>query len=175
MNGTNSMNKDINNGNIEQKTSPQEPSLKPHPQEETPAPHAEATAAKGTEKGAEALSKGDPKRDSGGPFHVGDAMRSQAKPAELPKTYLALSIVCTILFCLPLGIPAMVHASRVQSLYDLKLYWLAEESSKKARKWCIFSIIMGVIFYLTFIPAAVSIFKETDIMQTLEDLMLLFY
>lgn len=51
-------------------------------------------------------------------------------------TYLWQAIVVTILCCLPLGIPAIVHATRVNSLLvqgDRNGAW---EAANKAKTWC---------------------------------------
>lgn len=49
-----------------------------------------------------------------------------------PKTYLAQSIIVTLLCCLPLGIVAIVYSAQVDSKYARGDYTGAQEASKRA-------------------------------------------
>lgn len=64
-----------------------------------------------------------------------------------PETHLAKAIVLTLLCCWPLGIPALVHASRVTSSFISGDYAAAVENSEKAGKWCKYTMIAGGIFW----------------------------
>ena len=62
-----------------------------------------------------------------------------------PSTYLVWAILTTIFCCLPFGIVSVVYAARVDSLYAQGLYAEAEDSSRKAKNWAIWSAISSVI------------------------------
>ncbi len=73
--------------------------------------------------------------------------------AEVP-TYLVPAILCTLLCCLPLGVPALVYAAKVgnkQAAGDIEG---ARIASRNARTWCwvafgvgaLSNIIVSIIF-----------------------------
>lgn len=73
---------------------------------------------------------------------------------EQPKTYLTEAILATICCCWPLGIPAIVHAARVEGKYNRGDYEGAEESSRQAKQYMQYSFWSGLIFaviYLLFV------------------------
>lgn len=68
--------------------------------------------------------------------------------------YLAWSIVTTLLCCLPLGIPAIVYSSQVDSKLRSGDYEGAVNSSKKAKMWCWIAFGVGLavgILYFIFV------------------------
>lgn len=68
-----------------------------------------------------------------------------------PKTYLIESILATVFCCLPLGIPAIIYASRVEKkFYEGDLIG-AERDSANARKWIVINIIFAVISWLGYV------------------------
>ncbi len=62
-----------------------------------------------------------------------------------PPTYLWQSIVCLILCCWPFAIPAIIFGTKVKSALEMGDREGALEASKKAKMWCIVSVIVGVI------------------------------
>jgi hypothetical protein len=73
-----------------------------------------------------------------------------------PPNYLVWAILATIFCCLPLGIPAIVFAAQVNSKWQVGDYAGAQESSRKARQFALWSTIIGVVFaviYLVFVIA----------------------
>lgn len=70
---------------------------------------------------------------------------------QKPNNYLALAIVTTILCCLPFGIVAIVKASKVNSLYLMKEYELAEKASADAKKWCVIGIVCGLVVGIIYV------------------------
>lgn len=68
-----------------------------------------------------------------------------------PETHLAKAIVFTALMCFPFGIPAIVNAAGVHTAYATGNYELAVEKSQKAAKWCKYSLIGGIIFWVLYI------------------------
>lgn len=69
----------------------------------------------------------------------------------MPETYLWQSIVATLLCCWPLGIPAIVFATRVSSLYQQGNYAGAQEASNKARTWTIVAVAAGVLVVVLYV------------------------
>lgn len=65
-----------------------------------------------------------------------------------PDTYLVWSILATIFCCWPLGIVAIVNASKVERLWAQGDKLGAIERSEDAKKWCIISLVAGIIISL---------------------------
>jgi hypothetical protein len=64
--------------------------------------------------------------------------------APIPN-YLWQSIAVTILCCLPAGIVAIVNATRVQSRQQMGDIQGALDASRRARTWCIVSLVVGLV------------------------------
>lgn len=62
-----------------------------------------------------------------------------------PPSYLPWAILVTIFCCWPLGIPAIVYASKVGKYFAMKEYLLAKKCSNLARNWMIASIVVGFV------------------------------
>lgn len=67
-----------------------------------------------------------------------------------PKNWLVESILVTILCCLPFGIVGIVNAAKVNSLYDQGLYDESLRSSRNAKRWAKYGLIVGIV-YLIFV------------------------
>lgn len=63
-----------------------------------------------------------------------------------PKTWLAESIIVTLLCCMPFGIVAIVYASKVESKFYMGDDYGANKSSDEAKKWVTISAVTGVVF-----------------------------
>lgn len=74
----------------------------------------------------------------------------QIKPPR-PDSYLALSIISTILCCLPVGIVSIIYATKVNSLYEDGKYSEASSASKNAKIWGLVSVGIAVIGWLLYI------------------------
>jgi Interferon-induced transmembrane protein/GYF domain 2 len=61
-------------------------------------------------------------------------------------TYLWQSIVVTIFCCWPFGIPAIVNAAKVDGLKARGDYHGALAASADAKKWCMISVGLWVVF-----------------------------
>ena len=70
---------------------------------------------------------------------------------ECPESHLAKAIIITILCCWPLGIPAIVYAAGVNNAFLNGCYNLALERSRKADKWCTYSLIAGIALWVIYI------------------------
>jgi hypothetical protein len=63
--------------------------------------------------------------------------------AQIPN-YLVQSILVTLFCCLPLGIPAIIFASQVNTKLQAGDLDGAAEASQKAKKWCWWSFGVGL-------------------------------
>jgi len=69
-----------------------------------------------------------------------------ALPATPPPTYLWQAIVVTLFCCMPLGIPAIVFASKVEALHARGNLQGSLDASRKAKMWCMWSFGIGIAF-----------------------------
>lgn len=86
-------------------------------------------------------------------MNEGNRYGNRTVPGERIPNYLAQSIIVTLLCCLPLGIPAIIYASQVDSKAlagDIQGAW---ECSRKAKMWCWLSFVIaifGMVLYVLF-------------------------
>jgi len=73
--------------------------------------------------------------------------RASGPTMPKPKNYLVLSILATILCCLPLGIPAIVYSAKVDNLWNERRYVEADDASRKAKRWMLASVIVAFLVY----------------------------
>jgi hypothetical protein len=59
--------------------------------------------------------------------------------------YLWQAIAVTVLCCLPLGIPAIVYAAKINALVASGQIDAAKEASAKAKMWCWISFGLGIV------------------------------
>jgi hypothetical protein len=82
-----------------------------------------------------------------------------AAPTSIPN-YLVQSILVTLFCCLPLGIVAIINASQVNNKISAGDIAGAMEASQKAKKWCFWSLGIGLgamlIYFLLAILTAVA-------------------
>ncbi len=67
------------------------------------------------------------------------------------QNYLWQSIVVTVLCCLPLGIPAIVYATKVNNALMQGDTDAARKASDNAKMWCIISLVCGIVGGLGYI------------------------
>lgn len=67
------------------------------------------------------------------------------QPQACPDNYLVWSILATILCCWPLGIPAIINATKVEKLWAQGDQAGAKAKSEEAKKWCLISLGGGVL------------------------------
>lgn len=65
---------------------------------------------------------------------------------QKPENNLAWSILTTVLCCMPLGIVAILKATKVDSLWAQGAQEEAIKASNDAKKWCLFGLAGGVIY-----------------------------
>src|ERR1700694_2650298 len=75
----------------------------------------------------------------------GDVLQSVA-PRKIENN-LALAIIVTALCCLPFGIVGIVHAAQVNARAQAGDIAGAEESARKARKWSLWGLGIGMVAY----------------------------
>lgn len=68
-----------------------------------------------------------------------------------PPTYLALSIIVTVLCCLPLGIVGIIKSSNVSKEYAAGNYAGAKDASKQAKTWSIIGLCCGLFWIILYI------------------------
>ena len=69
----------------------------------------------------------------------------QPPAGRAPSNYLVWSILVTIFCCIPFGIVAIVKSSQVNGLWAQGRYAEAQASADSARKWIIWSVVVGLI------------------------------
>jgi hypothetical protein len=81
----------------------------------------------------------------------------------MPNNYLVFAILTTLCCCLPLGIPAIVFASQVNTKFAAGDLAGAMDSSNKAKMWCwiafgcgLVAMVIWAIFYGVAMAAAVQ-------------------
>ena len=84
---------------------------------------------------------GAPEYAGGQPYPAAPQYGAYAQPA--PPNYLVWAILTTVLCCLPLGIAAIVFSSQVNSKWMAGDFAGAQEASRKARLFSIWSAVAG--------------------------------
>lgn len=64
---------------------------------------------------------------------------------QCPDNYLVWAILSTILCCWPLGIPAIVNATKVEKLWNEGNKEEAKQKSEKTKIWCFIALGGGVL------------------------------
>ena len=77
-------------------------------------------------------------------------LNNQGNLPAKPNNYLALSIITTVMCCMPLGIVSIIKSTKVDGLYHAGKYQEAEETSKSAKNWALAGIIPMVVFYVIY-------------------------
>jgi predicted secreted protein len=71
-------------------------------------------------------------------------------PGQQPSNHLVFAILTTLFCCLPLGIVSIVKASQVNGLWAQGRYAEAQQSANAARKWAMWSLILGIIVFVVY-------------------------
>jgi len=76
-------------------------------------------------------------------------INNQGNVPAKPNNYLALSIITTVMCCMPIGVFSIIQSTKVDGLYNQGKYQEAEAASKSAKTWAIGGIVgMGVVWIL---------------------------
>lgn len=87
----------------------------------------------------------------------------QPPAGQAPNNYLVWSILVTIFCCLPFGIVAIVKSSQVNGLWAQGRYAEAQASADSAKKWVMWSVIVGlVVIVINVLLAMVGAFDASD-------------
>ncbi len=87
----------------------------------------------------------------------------QPPAGQAPNSNLVWSILVTIFCCIPFGIVAIVKSSQVNGLWAQGRYADAQAAADSARKWIIWSVVVGLIVNAIVITFNVmSMNKGTD-------------
>ena len=84
----------------------------------------------------------------GGGYGGGYGGMPQGSP---PPNHLVWAILSTLFCCLPLGVASIVFAAQVNSKWNAGDAAGAQESSAKARKFALWSTIVGVVLLVLYI------------------------
>lgn len=82
---------------------------------------------------------------------IAQGQYGQQQYAPKPDSNLALAIFTTLCCCLPLGIVAIINASKVGDLYNAGNYQGAVQAANDAKKWSMWGIIGGVIVWVLYL------------------------
>lgn len=73
-----------------------------------------------------------------------------SKYEPVPDNNLVLAIVSTILCCWPVGLVAIIHATKVEKLWHSGQKELAKAKAEEAKNWAIGSIVLGVVVFVLY-------------------------
>lgn len=74
-----------------------------------------------------------------------------------PKTWLAESILVTILCCLPFGIVGIIKASSVSNLWQSGRFEESRQASASAKKWTLIGFFSSLVIYFIYFVAMIII------------------
>ncbi|MFP5334212.1 MAG: CD225/dispanin family protein [Actinomycetes bacterium] len=79
------------------------------------------------------------------PPSYGGMPPAQPPMSEPPSNNLVWAILTTLFCCLPLGVVSIVFAAQVNGKWQAGDYAGAQEASRKAKQWAIWSAVLGAI------------------------------
>lgn len=88
--------------------------------------------------------------------------KNSTADSKMPKTWLLESILVTVFCCLPLGIVGIIYASKVSSLWQMKHYAEAIETSDKAKVWTKWGLMITLIILLIYVLLLVLVPSTMD-------------
>lgn len=72
-------------------------------------------------------------------------------PGEKPNNRLGQAIALAVIFCVPLGIPGIINAAKVDALWKEGKYEEARSASRKANMWSLIAMGAGILFIFFYI------------------------
>lgn len=82
---------------------------------------------------------------------------AQPPTSEPPSNNLVWAILTTIFCCLPLGVVSIVFAAQVNSKWQAGDYAGAQDASRKAKQWAIWSAVAGVVVAVLYVVLALVV------------------
>lgn len=79
-----------------------------------------------------------------------------------PPNNLVWAILTTLFCCLPLGIVSIVYAAQVNGKFAAGDLAGAQDSSRKAKQWAIWSAVAGVVVMVIYIAFIVIVASTGD-------------
>jgi hypothetical protein len=67
-----------------------------------------------------------------------------------PNNHLVWAILTTLFCCLPLGIVSIVKSAQVSGLWSSGRYAEAQQAADSAKKWAMWSAIIGVVAFVIY-------------------------
>lgn len=90
----------------------------------------------------------DPGREGGTVISGGGNPYPPQPPTSKPDNFLVWAILSTICCCVPFGIPSIVYATKVDSLWAAGDYDGSREAAGKAKKWFWLAFAFGLLLEL---------------------------
>ncbi|WP_432412086.1 CD225/dispanin family protein [Rasiella sp. SM2506] len=75
-----------------------------------------------------------------------------------PDNHMVWAILSTILCCMPLGVVAIIKASKVEQLWYQGFYAEAQKAADDAKKWSIYSAVSIGALVILYIIVMIAIF-----------------
>ena len=75
-----------------------------------------------------------------------------------PENHMVWAILTTIMCCLPLGVVAIIKASKVEQLWYQGFHEEAQKAADEAKKWSIWSAVSIGIFAVLYLIVVLIIF-----------------
>lgn len=91
------------------------------------------------------------------PPSYGGMPPAQPPMSEPPSNNLVWAILTTLFCCLPLGVVSIVFAAQVNGKWQAGDYAGAQEASRKAKQWAIWSAIAGVVVAVLYVVLALVV------------------
>ncbi|MDO4684937.1 MAG: CD225/dispanin family protein [Corynebacterium sp.] len=88
------------------------------------------------------------------PFASNEAMPGGQKPDN----YLILTILCTLLCCLPIGAYSIYLSLQVDKLWSAGQYAEAAQASESAKKFAIIGAVLGIVLMVLYFILQIFVF-----------------
>lgn len=82
--------------------------------------------------------------------------------AYKPSNNMVWAVLTTIFCCLPFGIPAIVFAARVDSLWFSGRHQEAYNAARTSRNWALISAIVAIVGWILYIAFFAALFEAAE-------------
>ena len=83
----------------------------------------------------------------------------QANLAYKPSSNMVWAVLTTIFCCFPFGIPAIIFAARVDSLWFSGRHQEAYNAARASRTWTLVSAIVAIVGWILYIAFYAALFE----------------